>query len=102
MEAYLLARNRVTQPGVDATRSGHSEGNCHEQDNSQRPGKDTLTSDGVAAHSTRHTLFNGVVDPKLCTGFKSNSVGFGAGNGAGTPGKRELSSPQFDRRAAFL
>lgn len=27
VEAYLLARNRVTQLGVDATRNGHSEGN---------------------------------------------------------------------------
>jgi hypothetical protein len=39
---------------------------------------------------------------ELRTRFKSNSVEFGAGNGAGKPGKRELSSPQFDLRAAFL
>jgi hypothetical protein len=40
--------------------------------------------------------------PTERTRFKSNSVGFGAGNGAGKPSKRELSSPQFDLRAAFL
>ena len=89
----LTLGNGVTQLGVDAARSGILRENCHDQDNRQCPGKDTLTPDGVGPRRTRDTLFNGVVARAHCARFKSNSVVIEAGNGAskrGSPGQCEL------------
>ena len=93
----------MTQPGVDSVRAGILRENCHDQDNRQRPGKNTLTPDGVGLRWPRDTLFDGVVARAHFTRFKSNSVVVGAGSGGskrGSPGQCELVSRAEARRRA--
>jgi hypothetical protein len=77
----LLSGTECPLPTLMQHGAGILRENCHDQDNRQCPGKDTLTPDSVGSRRACGTIFSGVVARARYARFKPSPVGVGAANG---------------------